>query len=357
MSKILWLLAALSILALSRPANAELFVVQSCGTLPKNYSAGSTRLDTVDINGVKCSNATGGSGGGGGNVNVTEVASTAIGNFGSNPGAVPAIPTNSSVISSVLPTNAAEETGGNLATAAANTGTTATNTGTTATNTGTTATNTGTTNTNLGAPGATACTTDTASCSLNQFLQRIAQRITTLITNLGTQAYDGSGNLKVNVAAGGAGGGNVNLTQVASATLGAITTYGSSPGAVNVPSVNAYVTNTNPNGAATVASSTAVNLSNMPVAAAAVSTNQITVGATATLIVPARTGLAGSGRVSTTIVNPGATNIYIGGSGVTTSTGMLLPGISGANMTLTTTAAIYGIVASSTATVSEFELY
>ena len=34
-----------------------------------------------------------------------------------------------------------------------------------------------------------------------------------------------------------------NLTQVAGSTLGAITTYGTSPGAVNVPSVNAFVTN------------------------------------------------------------------------------------------------------------------
>jgi hypothetical protein len=37
-----------------------------------------------------------------------------------------------------------------------------------------------TTNTNLGAPGATACTTDTASCSLNQQMQRLAQRLTTI---------------------------------------------------------------------------------------------------------------------------------------------------------------------------------
>ncbi len=36
----------------------------------------------------------------------------------------------------------------------------------------------------------------------------------------------------------------MNLTQVAGSALGAITTYGTSPGAVNVPSVNAYVTNT-----------------------------------------------------------------------------------------------------------------
>lgn len=43
-----------------------------------------------------------------------------------------------------------------------------------------------TTNTDLGAPGATACATDTASCSLNQQLQRIAQRLTTAITALGS---------------------------------------------------------------------------------------------------------------------------------------------------------------------------
>lgn len=43
-----------------------------------------------------------------------------------------------------------------------------------------------TTNTNLGAPGATACTTDTASCNLNQQMQRNNQRLTTINTTLGT---------------------------------------------------------------------------------------------------------------------------------------------------------------------------
>lgn len=48
-----------------------------------------------------------------------------------------------------------------------------------------TETNTSTTATNLGAPGASACASDTASCSLNALIQRVAQRITTLIgTNL-----------------------------------------------------------------------------------------------------------------------------------------------------------------------------
>ena len=40
----------------------------------------------------------------------------------------------------------------------------------------------GTTNTNIGAPGSTACATDTGSCSGNQLLQRIAQRLTSILT-------------------------------------------------------------------------------------------------------------------------------------------------------------------------------
>lgn len=45
---------------------------------------------------------------------------------------------------------------------------------------------------------------------------------------------------------GSGGTTNVNLTQVAGQTLGAITNYGTSPGAVLVPGVNAFVTNTVP---------------------------------------------------------------------------------------------------------------
>jgi hypothetical protein len=77
-----------------------------------------------------------------------------------------------------LPSNAAQETGGNLATVV--------------TNTGTTATNTTTTNTDLGPPGATACTTDTASCSINQQMQRLAQRLSTLITAVGSPVQAGT---------------------------------------------------------------------------------------------------------------------------------------------------------------------
>jgi hypothetical protein len=46
----------------------------------------------------------------------------------------------------------------------------------------------GTTNTNLGPPGATVCATDTGSCSLNALLQRLAQRLTTINSTLGTPA-------------------------------------------------------------------------------------------------------------------------------------------------------------------------
>lgn len=44
----------------------------------------------------------------------------------------------------------------------------------------------GTTNTDLGAPGATVCATDTGSCSLNALAQRLAQRLSTLNTTLGS---------------------------------------------------------------------------------------------------------------------------------------------------------------------------
>lgn len=67
-------------------------------------------------------------------------------------------------------------------------------------------TNTSTTNTDLGAPGATACSTDTGSCSHNQLLQRIAQRITSLITALGSpfQAGGSIGNTGFNALQGSA---------------------------------------------------------------------------------------------------------------------------------------------------------
>ena len=68
------------------------------------------------------------------------------------------------VKTSVLPANAAEESGGNLAQLV----------------------------TDFGAPGATACSTDTASCDLNQQIQRLAQRLTSIVTALGSPFQAGA---------------------------------------------------------------------------------------------------------------------------------------------------------------------
>ena len=64
-----------------------------------------------------------------------------------------------------------------------------------------------------------------------------------------------------------------------------------------------------------------------------------------------------TGRGAITIINTGPIAVYIGPSGVTTSTGTLLPGIAGASITIPTTAAVYGIVSSGSQTVSVLETY
>lgn len=82
-------------------------------------------------------------------------------------------------------------------------------------------------------------------------------------------------------------------------------------------------------------------------------TAQVSVGATATLIVAAR-----AGRKEVTIVNHGTTALYLGSSsGVTTSTGQLLAGVAGEGITYSGGAAIYGITASGSQTVSAAEVY
>ncbi len=65
-------------------------------------------------------------------------------------------------------------------------------------------TSVGTTNTDLGAPGATACTTDNGSCSLNALIERTNQRITSLIAALGSpfQAGGSIGNTGFTANAG-----------------------------------------------------------------------------------------------------------------------------------------------------------
>jgi hypothetical protein len=141
------------------------------------------------------------------------------------------------------------------------------------------------------------------------------------------------------------------------ALVAAVSAYGTAPTGTEVEGVNAYVTNTNANGPAAASAASPVTPSNQPVGAAAFATAQVSCGSTATSLVSARTGVSGTGRVSVTATNTTTTAVYIGASGVTTSTGALLPGIVGASLTLNTTAQLYCIVATGSATVSEIETY
>lgn len=79
--------------------------------------------------------------------------------------------------------------------------------------------------------------------------------------------------------------------------------------------------------------------------------NQVTVQNTATQIVAAN-----ATRRAVVIVNTDASNaIYIGSASVTSSTGIKLA--AGANISIPTVAAVYGITASSTAVAGELEVY
>ena len=78
------------------------------------------------------------------------------------------------------------------------------------------------------------------------------------------------------------------------------------------------------------------------------STNQVSVAATATLIVAEN-----DGRHSVLITNLGTVAIYVGSNaGVLTTTGQLLPGVVGASISIPTKSAIYGISSGSAQSVS-----
>lgn len=82
--------------------------------------------------------------------------------------------------------------------------------------------------TDFGAPGAVACTTDTGSCNFNQLFQRIAQRLTTVNTTLGTPAQAG-GTVTANA------GTNLNTSLLAlegGGNLAQLVTDSGAPGAV-----------------------------------------------------------------------------------------------------------------------------
>ena len=161
-------------------------------------------------------------------------------------------------------------------------------------NTGTFAVQDATFATVIGAPGATAGSTDTASCSTNQQMQRLAQRLSTMVTALGTPFQAGGSignttftatqatgsNLHVVCDSGCSGSGGTSSTfgsafPATGTAIGltsgtnmvawsATTNYGTAPAAIAVPAVNAFITNTNANGRAIAALGSPVT----PVAAA-----------------------------------------------------------------------------------------
>ncbi len=81
-------------------------------------------------------------------------------------------------------------------------------------------------------------------------------------------------------------------------------------------------------------------------------TNQVSVAATATLIVGQNRE-----RHSVLITNLGTTAIYIGNSSaVTTSNGQFLPGVVGASISIPTAGPIYGISSGSAQSVSYLDV-
>ena len=64
-----------------------------------------------------------------------------------------------------------------------------------------------------------------------------------------------------------------------------------------------------------------------------------------------------TGRRTVTVENTGTTPVYLGGSGVTSTTGFLLPGVAGASLTMSFSGALYAVTASATAAVTFYETY
>ena len=124
----------------------------------------------------------------------------------------------------------------------------------------------------------------------------------------------------------GTGTFNVNLSQLDGTNLGAPSAYGTSPGAVNVPGVNAYVTNTVPVSGTFYQATQPVSLATAPTTPTQPSgfsssplTAQVSVTATAAALASNSTHTV---CVEAVIAN--TIPVYVGASGVTTSTGFAL---------------------------------
>ena len=87
--------------------------------------------------------------------------------------------------------------------------------------------------------------------------------------------------------------------------------------------------------------------------AAQIATNQVSVKTTLTLLIGAR-----SSRRGVIIENiTGSDTVYIGNSGSSSTSGYPLPAVANASIYIPTTAALYGIVSTTTQTVGVLEIY
>lgn len=95
------------------------------------------------------------------------------------------------------------------------------------------------------------------------------------------------------------------------------------------------------------------------IGSAALATSQISITSSATQVVAARTGAAGTGRKSVCVTNiTGTSPVYLGSTTpITTSIGMFVPGSVGASICLDTQSIIYGISGGGTQTVSYSETF
>lgn len=245
------LIAPNSWIAITRGAATQL----TCAT-----STSTTTINMIGGSGSPTGAGGGGGGGSGGSVTITAPLGT-----NAIAAAVSVTPATSSTwpISGTVTANAgtnlntsllALEAGGNLATVVSD----------------------------FGPPGAAACASDTASCNNNQQNQRIAQRITSLITAVGApfQAGASIGNTTFAVTNAGTFAVQAPITSWGGGTLGAMANYGTSPGAVLVPGVNAYITNATALGRATPANSNPVVLPATPYETVAASQTGQALGAT-----------------------------------------------------------------------------
>ncbi len=155
--------------------------------------------------------------------------------------------------------------------------------------------------------------------------------------------------------------GNVNQTS-GTAGFSKITDGTNGPAAVKPASTAAAATDLSlvvqlsPNGVGSASTPLSV-VSNQSVGSGSFATAQASPGVAATLIAAARTGVSGTGRIAAIIINMSTVPVFLGASGVTTTTGSYLAGVVGAAVVIPTTAAIYGVVGSGTGSVSVQELY